>query len=265
MADSNASQINDAVTPLKLNRFNQYNNLLKIKILGDGNCFFHAVLRGFSSYYSIKKVEEKKEIVMKFRSELADLLAEKDASGVTNYSKLSRGELAEFSKNVPQYTLENMQNELRSNSDVDYVYIEFISDIVQNDIYIIDEKTSDIYVIGDELDLYYKNRSSIILLFTGNHYDLIAIKSKNGAMNTVFSANYPFIILLKNRLKEKIALGSQKEKQFEKKIKKRYDSDSDSDDKDVYARKSRKGRKDEDQEIEDDRRDERNFRRPTSR
>lgn len=184
-----------------------YDGMIKIPSRGDGSCFFHSVLNAvFVEYREITSLptqEERerkiRELVFEFRSGLAERLEQKDKDGKTVYSRLSRGSLEEFSKTNPKYTLENLLNELRSTSDVDYVYFELVSDSVNIDIYVIDENSKKPYKIGDN-ELLIKNRPSIVLLFSGNHYDLVGVRTSSGEFQTIFDPKHPFIQKLKTTL-----------------------------------------------------------------
>ncbi|SNW62944.1 Hypothetical protein ORPV_1040 [Orpheovirus IHUMI-LCC2] len=161
----------------------RYPNLVSIKTLGDGSCFFHAVCNAFFVSYRKEEVNghymSKNEIVRKFRKELADRLGQKvdpnNINSPTYYDTLGSGYLSEYSKHVRGYSLQELQRELNSNSPVNHVYLEFISDAIEHDIYLLDEKTQDIYRTGDRYELLYKGRPSIMVLYTGGHYETIGV------------------------------------------------------------------------------------------
>ncbi len=58
----------------------------------------------------------------------------------------------------------------------------------------------DIYEIGNEVELLYKGRPSIIILYKPGHYELVGLK--NGSIvETHFEKNHPLIKLLRKRVK----------------------------------------------------------------
>jgi hypothetical protein len=175
---------------LKLEKI-PYPNLKIIKTIGNGDCLFHSILSATNEEYlnSNDKVKEGQ----KFRAYLAEKLT-------LLYPKLSRGELQTLSLAVPEYTLENMQKTLKSYNSVGHLFNELISEILSIDIYIIDKKKSDVYITGDE-EILHKNRPSIVVYYTGNHYELIGVNEKNGIVD-FFQYDHPFIILIKNRIRE---------------------------------------------------------------
>jgi hypothetical protein len=202
--------------------------LVRIQIPGDGSCFFNAICHGQSADYLKSqyrvKIDGKETVfpisrgrfVMNLRANLADKLADqvdpKNPNSPIYYDIISRGKLRDYvaSGDGPEikcYSLENMQKELRSGGAVDGIYLEFISNILGSDIYILDQRDHDVYMIGDETDILYKNRPSLVLLFTGNHYDLVGIRHRSGQVGTYFSADDPFISSITKRMKGRIKNG----------------------------------------------------------
>jgi hypothetical protein len=113
--------------------------------------------------------------VKQLRRQLSELLPSERYPGISWYQSLSHGELPVLSENVPEYTLENMIFELDSSSWVNHLYNEFISDILDIDIYFIDINNSNVYLTGDEYELLYKNRNSILIGYTEGHYETIGL------------------------------------------------------------------------------------------
>ena len=143
----------------------QYPRLVQIKVPADGSCFFHALLLAFYKPYRNRMESgvpvSRESIVKDFRYDLSVRLGEyvsiDDDTTPIVYDTLSRGKLGEFAKTVPEYSLKNMQEELNSNSPVDNVYNEFISNELKKDIYILDNEKHDVYVTGNDLELLYKH------------------------------------------------------------------------------------------------------------
>lgn len=122
------------------------------------------------------------------------------------YDTLSKGSLREFSAAYPKYKLENLQKELLSNNSVDIIYHEYISNLLNKDIYILDAIQKDVYILPDP-ELYFKGRDSIVLLWSLDHYDLVGLEDSRGSNNssgrnvkTYFSANSSFIKYIRNRI-----------------------------------------------------------------
>ncbi len=117
----------------------KFKGMVRIPVMGDGSCWFHSVVRGFSRCYIERQVidqitKEKKPIdrgkfIQGLRNELADKLAmpinPSDPNSKTFYQCLSRGNLEDFSKGYPNSSMEYMQKELRSGNAVDNIYHEY--------------------------------------------------------------------------------------------------------------------------------------------
>ena len=158
--------------------------LTVIKVIGDGSCFFHSILRSFNKeYIESTSIENRIILVQEFRISVAEALENINLrSRLTEYKTLGNGAYEEFSKNVESsegniYSLEALKKELKSSQPVNHIYIELISNYLNIDIYLISINTKDIYTTGTDLKLLYKNRNSIIILYSPGHYDIIGIKN----------------------------------------------------------------------------------------
>lgn len=183
----------------KLNWYNSriyYPGMVVIRTEGDGSCFFHAISKAISYEYKNGVFDnylfDKKGFIRELRSQLADELD-------NYYNKLSRGKLPELSKSLPELRLENMKSELASNLPVDNKYNEYISDILNIDLYLLDGNKKDLYITGKDSDILYKNRKSIVILYKNYHYELIGLIEYD-YVNTIFEPDHPFILKLKSFL-----------------------------------------------------------------
>ena len=143
--------------------FFDYDNMVLINTIADGSCFFHAVIQSFyqpyiQGYYSDKSHPlDRRSFVRNFRKELSETL---DTSitfigndDITWYDHLSRGNLKENSKDIEEYSLESMKKELDSDEPVNNLYLEFISELLELDIYIIDGENYKPYITGHDDDI----------------------------------------------------------------------------------------------------------------
>lgn len=199
-------------------------NMVRIRTIPDGSCFFHAIANGHLIPYRTGlldgKAISKREIVAGLRHDLSKMLGmpidPTDPEGPTNYDSLSHGGLAEFSKGHPEYTLKNMQKQLDSNSAVDNVYVEFISNQLNLDIYLLDLNKQEIYITGKDDDLYFKNRNSIVIGYLPGHYELIGLyNNTTKEVSTYFKPSHPFIMFIRKRLTEVRDRGSKQNKDDE--------------------------------------------------
>lgn len=173
-------------------------NLVKYHTIGDGNCLFHAICNSYFTGYHSEKIDKnhvsRTKMVQVLRQELASKLPE-------YYDKLSNGNMATFSKDVPEYTLANMQKTLNSKAYIGYGYLEYIGLVLNKDIYIIDGAKGDLYK-SDDIKLYIKgNRPSIVLYYIMNHYELVGLIVDKSSCITHFLPDHPFIKFLHERIK----------------------------------------------------------------
>lgn len=170
-----------------------YPNLSIVPVLGDGSCYFHSILQASSPLYQRANLLERKTYAREFRDSLAAHLPEV-------YSQMSNGALSTFAEYNPEYRLENLIQELKSNSPVDYVYHEVVSNLIQKDIYIIHGMQKYVVKLGNT-QLLYKHRPSIVIYYTPGHYQVLGLK-ENDTLHLLFSPDHPFICHLRNQISE---------------------------------------------------------------
>jgi hypothetical protein len=185
-----------------------YDGMVRIRTATDGSCFFHALAKSYCLPYIRGKLDDntpinRRNFIRAMRRDLAKQLGTRvdpeNPLSPTYYDTLSRGKLKEFSASVPQYTLEKMQKELDSDHSVDNVYNEFISNELDKDIYILDLVKRDVYITGDDDEILYKGRQSIVLLYLPGHYELIGIKTGD-CTQTIFHPDHDFIQSIRQRM-----------------------------------------------------------------
>lgn len=179
-----------------------YPNMYRKDEIKDGNCFFHSVLDAFYiPYMTANSRMNKTDFVKKLRSELAVSLDKE-------YLKLANGQLPALTKLTNEASLESLKKLLDSNKSIDSRFNELISNMINKDIYILDETTKDVYMTATDANLIYKNRSSIVLhvqseYYESGHYDLIGVM-RDDQLYTLFSPTDEFIVAIRTRMLEKI-------------------------------------------------------------
>jgi len=185
----------------------RYPGMVRFSVPGDGSCLIHSLLLAYDQSYRLERQNgrsvSRKDLASKFRQELANLLAAPidtlDPTSPRYYDVIARGSLPTMSNEYPDYTLENMQRTLANSKEcLDYMYLEFISDAIDKDIYILDGEKMDLLLTGEE-DLYQKGRPSIVLHYYRNHYELVGIMNNEGVVRTLFHPEDDFIRQLKIR------------------------------------------------------------------
>lgn len=183
--------------------------IVSIPSPGDGSCFIHSFLNAFYINYRLQKDSNgkyvsRKEIVNRLRNRLADRLRSPSdplfPDGPTIYDTLGNGEIKKMAKDNKEYTVDSLESRLRSNSFIGYEFIEFFCNEYSKDIYVLDDSKKDIYMFGHDTNLF-KNRDSVVILFTGgNHFETIGVAG-DGQIVTHFTASNPFIKFLQSRSK----------------------------------------------------------------
>ncbi len=197
----------NAYEPLNWTGNFQYKGLVRIRTPGDGSCFFHAIAGAYFKPYIEGKIDsdpiDRRDLIKKLRKDLSLKLATRvdplDPQSPTYYDILSRGELGNIANEVPEYSLQNMQAELDSDTAVDNVYNEFISDQINKDIYILDLTKQDVYMTGNDIDILYKDRMSIVILYLPGHYELVGVQ-EDGVIKTLFDSDHPLIEQIRTRI-----------------------------------------------------------------
>ena len=193
-----------------------YPNLVRIRTETDGSCLFHAIVKAYFGPYIRGKMNgqtlDRKSFVRKLRRDLALKLEQRvepqKPYSKTYYETLSKGDLPEIAKSIPSYTLKNLQKLLDSTRPVGNIFNEFISNELNKDIYILDLQKKDIYMTGTDLDILYKDRDSIVILYMPGHYELVGVETKldktytdrgNKYIKTLFKYDHPLIQFIRRR------------------------------------------------------------------
>lgn len=179
----------------KIDRF-AYPGMVMIDVARDGSCFFHALVLSFYKPYQLNKINRQK-FIRELRKNLADQLP-------NYYDQLANGKLRELSKDMPEVSLNSMKQELDSSNAVSDIYTQFIGDLLNRDIYLLDYEKKDVYLTGIDLNLIFKERKSTILVINKGHYQLIGLQKPDGTLKVSFSPDHSFILAIQQRIKELI-------------------------------------------------------------
>lgn len=206
------------VTPLDWDNqrsFINYPNMVKLTTIKDGSDYFHAILKGYMKDYVKGVTDEgktfnKSAFVQSLRADLSNNLSAPydaaDPKGINKYGMLNNGQLAIEGLSNPEYSLSNMKNKLLSNLPISLDFHEFISNELQKDIYILDSLSFDIITIGSTIDLCYKNRPPVVIVYNRitNQFDTVGLfDNDTNVIYTFFTNTNPFIKLIRKRLVEK--------------------------------------------------------------
>lgn len=177
--------------------------LILISTISDGSCYFHAIASAYSVAYLTEMLDgkpiSKRNFVRNMRNELAETLK-------SYYPNLAKGSISSFGKEVPEASYEGMKELLLSTRAVGLEIHEFVSEVLEKDIYILDKSHRKLYPLGDVAQEYYKGRNSIILMYTpgssringsDGHFELIGLRDGESVM-TLFPSNHPLILHLRS-------------------------------------------------------------------
>jgi hypothetical protein len=171
----------------------------QIPVAPDGSCFFHCLCLATNTKEYMENEKERREMVISLRKLLAEKLDKIRYEDKIWYDTLSRGKLKSLSSDVGELSLESMKNELLSMGPVDEKFFEYVSDILNIDMYIINADTKKI--INLEKEIYYKNRKSVVLYFyPAGHYDLLITRRNEEDQDRyyfIFENNDRFILSMK--------------------------------------------------------------------
>lgn len=166
------------------------------EVSADGHCLIHCICKALYKPYSVGRdskgnVISRLECVRNLRRELSVELPK-------HYKYLSNGGLESFSNGLGEYKLENMIIWLDSSKYIGIEFLEFISDILNIDIYIIHKQTNTLYSVGTDINLYYKHRRSIIVHYDDIHYNILY--TKDSKISYYHQPNSPLIVHIYNTL-----------------------------------------------------------------
>jgi hypothetical protein len=203
--DIQAISTGDYYTPFQWGKGFENWDTVRIATLGDGSCLFHGVINGFWTPYHTGilygQPVSRKAIVKSLRNEMAAKLAQPvnplDPNSPILYNILANGRMAEFAKEVPELTIENMQKILASDEPIGFGYLEYLSNIVDKDIVVLEYAKQDVYVTGD--DTLFRNRNTVVILSLGDHYELVGLLNQDRTVTTYFEPSHPFILFLRGR------------------------------------------------------------------
>jgi len=170
-------------------------HFVALDTIGDGSCLLHSILYSFNNKYRKLGFYERIKMTDNLRRNLADVLEERE-NDKTYYQNLSRGEIEELSKVLIDMKIDNMKRHLCSRKWLNIFYLELISNQLNIDIIIINEKNRKIYKTGDN-ELLLQNRDTVLINYIEEaHFESIGMKTPSG-VKTLFSPNCQVIQDLK--------------------------------------------------------------------
>lgn len=183
-----------------------FSGLGRVDTPRDHDCLYHSIMNAMFIPYRTQKFNNvgvtHEQLVKMFRQMLADHLVRPDASGATPYDKLNGGSLKSFSQFNPDLSVDAMRRELLEGASIQTLLLPFVGDTLETDIYFICADNRDVVPRVDDVETIYKNRRSIVIMYTRAGYELMGVINKKNSVNTIFAPEHPFIKLLQKRIEE---------------------------------------------------------------
>ncbi len=214
------------------NNFDPNTQLVRTGTIGDGSCLFHTIIRSIDHRYTKLSKNERIDFMEKLRKMLSDNLTYKMWIKLGNGSLAYNIIIPIFIKknneyaNIEANNIIDYKNKLSSENDKEIFdkisnkqfklfieklkdpsawvgedptigsldVFEYISDFLNIDIYLMRDTTRMPYRQAFDCALRYKNRPSIIILWTGSsHYECVGRLTKKG-IERVFDFDDPLIL-----------------------------------------------------------------------
>jgi len=188
-----------------------YPGMVRLRTLPDPGSLLHAVFNAFFVPYRSNQFNHnsepvgRKEMVNAYRTHLANRLTEPiDPSNTLSpgvYECLGRGKMKEYASIIKEYHIDVMRSELCDESFfLDDKYLELVSNEISKDIYVLNALTQDVHVFDhSDIEMYYKGRPAVVVLFLPGHFELVGIQKDNGDVVTHFSPTSSFVQALHDR------------------------------------------------------------------
>src|SRR3989338_3350563 len=159
-------------------------NLIRIGTLLESSCFLHSVVGSFSRNYQQMTKDDRKKYIVNLRKNLSD--------------SLSKNLYLSLANNLSNTSYERSKHNLcNPSSHIGHEYIEYISNLLNLNIYITDRLGWRLLHFPDSTTLYDVNRDSIFLLWNGDsHYEIICLYLGDNKIQTLFHPNDPLSQLL---------------------------------------------------------------------
>ena len=205
----------DMSAPLQIDWYKpQTGHMVRIATLGDGNCFIHALLKGFyAGYQNNPSITERRQLAQKLRLELALLLAYEnpDYPGHSFWESTGEGAFPRLLMQQLQdqtlvqdigvdFSLYGLQRLFNSANTLGNEVYKFAADALKIDIYVFQATLT---TLIPHLSTYRpgRNRPAVVIIGNKVHYEVVGFDN-NTNIQTVFSAGDPFLTAIMKTTEE---------------------------------------------------------------
>ena len=195
----------DQVEKVKISWYDE--NLVRIGSIGDGSCFFHAVLNAYlKEYQTDPDLKFRRDFVRNLRRDVSLTLALPDPNqpSKTRYQTAANGQFVnlhqeqlaglEFKDVFEQevdFSLEGLTKLFDSDNYLGDEIYSYVADLLNIDIYVMRITDQDLF-IHLNTHLPGRERKSLVISGNGYHFETIGIE-RNNLYQTFFLPNDPFI------------------------------------------------------------------------
>lgn len=163
-------------------------NLVRIRTPIGPSSIFHAIVKSYNiNYYKVDSIKLIENMRTDLSNNLDNLTNYNNNSSLDFYSELN-------DENTNNIKIDTMKKALIDGVLNDLIYIKYISDQLNKNIYLIDGSKGNgkLNIILNSKNNRYINRDTIILLIINNHYELIGYK-ENDIIRTYFNLEHKLI------------------------------------------------------------------------
>jgi hypothetical protein len=198
----------DVVETIKITWWNEQG--VRIGNIGDGSCFFHAILNAYLKAYQTNPSRKfREDFVKNLRKDIAAKLGEINIDDKTFYETIADGQLVTlyeqqllgidfkdvFEQKV-DFSLEGLQKHIDSKNYLGDEIYSIASELIGIDVYIMRITEEDLYV---HLNTHREgiNKRSVVISGNGEHFETIGLE-RNGLYQTFFESDDPFILKIRS-------------------------------------------------------------------
>lgn len=177
----------DAIEKINVN---WSNNLYRMAVIGDGSCFFHALLKAMSlDYYNNKSYKYRVDFTKRYRKILSIGLSlpSKLNSEITWYDQYPLKEFQE--SGLEEYSLNNMKKLFDSSESVGEEVYQYVADAMKLDIYIMLGLENGLYFLTKSISKDPNTLYAVILIGNTVHYELLSRLHNNKTLQIIYVSN----------------------------------------------------------------------------
>jgi len=192
-------------------------NMVALSTVGDGSCYFHAIIQAYYIPYitnQVTKCSFIREVRRLLAYELGRPAKINDRYIYNNHQQpktwhqiINRGGNATLESDpgdVPtdisnRLKLENMQHEMDSSRALDNLFDDYVSKILDKNIFVLDLAKKTVNYNIDKDILLVSSRTCVVILDKTGHYETVGLMT-NGGIRTHFAWNDPFISILRSMI-----------------------------------------------------------------